>query len=169
MSNVPTPTPATPEAMTAFLDAARAAVPEAQVGPTARPRCIGLNPQTTATILNIVAAGEKVGTFSMVWMHEKKPETRPFIAEQVVLCDYDGTPKILVRTTGLELVAWRDIGPQHTAIDGPGVRDLAAWRPVHWRLWSAQLEQLGLKASEDMPICVERFQVLYPKVPTKVV
>ncbi|MDX2143667.1 MAG: ASCH domain-containing protein [Rhodospirillaceae bacterium] len=169
MSDIPKPTPAKPEAITAFLDACRAAMPHERIGAQARPRCIGLNAETAATILNIVAAGNKTGTFSLVWLHEKKPETRPYIAEQVVLCDYAGNPKILLRTTGLELVAWRDIGPGHTALDGPSMRDVTAWRKVHWQLWSGQLAAVGLTASEDMPVCVERFKVVYPKIPTTVI
>jgi uncharacterized protein YhfF len=167
MSDLPRPTPAKSEDIARFLDLCRGALPHERIGDHARPRCIGLNAETAAAILEIVAAGNKTGTFSLVWLHEKKPETRPYIAEQVVLCDYFGRPGILLVTTGLELVSWRDIGPQHTALDGPAMREVAAWRQVHWRLWSGQLAEVGLAASEDMPVCVERFRVVYPRVPTK--
>lgn len=168
MSNVPKPTPANPAALSAFLDTCRTALPNERIGSQVRPRCIGFGHESVNKILNIVASGNKTGTFSLVWLHEKKPETRPFIAEQVALCTYDGQPKILLQTTGLELTAWRDIGPQHTALDGPAMREVSAWREVHWKLWSGQLAEVGMQAVDDMPVCVERFRVAYPKIPSTV-
>jgi uncharacterized protein YhfF len=169
MSNTPKPTPATPAAISAFLDTCRAALPAERIGHQARPRCIGFGTESVNKILNIVASGNKTGTFSLVWMHEKKPETRPFIAELVALCTYDGIPKVLLETTRLDLTTWRDIGPEHTALDGPAMREVSAWREVHWKLWSGQLAEAGLQASDEMPVCVERFRVVYPKVPSTVV
>ena len=163
MSDVPRPTPATKEALNAFLADARAALPHENIGTAVRPRCIGFNAETANNILAVIASGEKTGTFSPVWMHEKKPETRPFIAELVALCDFSGAPKILVTTVRLDLVKWRDIGPQETAIDGPAVRALEIWKPMHWKLWTGQLAEFGIQSTEDMPVCVERFRVLYKK------
>lgn len=165
MSELPRPTPATPEALAAFLDTARKACPDEHIGAKARPRCIGFNHQTVNNILAVVQSGAKTGTFSPVWLHEKKPETRPTIAELMALCDYDGNPKILLQIVGLDLVKWRDIGSEHTKLDGPAVRALDVWKPMHWKLWSGQLAELGVTAAEDMPICVERFRVIYPKTP----
>ncbi|MBL8629756.1 MAG: ASCH domain-containing protein [Rhodospirillaceae bacterium] len=161
MSDVPKPTPPKVEALKEFLAAARRANPTEQIGDIARPRCIGFNADTANAILAVVASGEKTGTFSPVWMHEKKPETRPFIADLVALCDFAGTPKILVTTVRLDLVKWRNIGPEHTAIDGPAVRAVDVWKPMHWKLWTAQLSEFGIQSTEDMPVCVERFRVLY--------
>lgn len=155
------PTPASPEAIAAFLDAARKAVPGARISPVTRQKCIGGSPDIVERILAGVRAGDKTGTFSPVWLHDHKSETRPTIAENLVLCDFHGTPRILLTTTALEVVAWRDIGPQHTALDGPAIRALDVWRPMHWNLWKGQLAQFGVEATEDMPICVEKFSVLY--------
>ncbi|MBL8644446.1 MAG: ASCH domain-containing protein [Rhodospirillaceae bacterium] len=164
MSGAPKPTPASPAAIAAFLARARNVLPAEHIGETARYRCIGMNADTANLILNVIAAGDKVGTFSPVWLHEKKPETRPYIADLVALCDFAGVPKILVTTTRLDLVTWRDIGLEHTAIDGPSVRALEVWRPMHWKLWTAQLAEVGVTSDEDMPICVERFRVLHKEV-----
>jgi uncharacterized protein YhfF len=164
MSDVPKPTPPKVEALKAFLAEARAACPGEHIGDVVRPRCIGFNAQTADNILAVVASGDKVGTFSPVWMHEKKPETRPAIGELVALCSFSGEPKILVTTVRLDLVKWRDIGLEHTAIDGPAVRALDVWKPMHWKLWTGQLAEFGVQSTEDMPVCVERFRVLYKKL-----
>ncbi len=161
MSDVPRPTPAKVEALKDFLAAARKANPSEHIGDVVRPRCIGFNAETANTILSLVASGDKTGTFSAVWMHEKKPETRPFIADLVALCDFSGVPKILVTTTRLDLVKWHEISTEHTAIDGPSVRALDVWKPMHWKLWTGQLAEFGVQSTEDMPVCVERFRVLY--------
>ena len=45
--------------------------------------------------------------------------------------------------------------------DGPAIREVELWKAIHTDYWNAQLAQCGLKVSDDMPVYVERFELLY--------
>jgi uncharacterized protein YhfF len=146
-----------------FLDACAVAIPGLDAGPSQRIRCIGWNQETSETIAQLVIAGEKVGTFSLPWLYTTTPELRPHIGEHLILTTFDGTPKALLQTVGLELVTFKDIDASYTALDGPAVRDLDVWRDVHTKYWTGLLEPHGKSVEGDMPVVVERFVCVHPK------
>lgn len=145
-----------------FLAAATAAVPGLDPGSDQRTRCIGWDQETSETIVDLVIGGEKVGTFSLPWLHAKAPESKPEIGEYIIQTTFDGAPKALLQTVGLELLTFKDIDAKYTALDGPGVRDVDVWRGVHTKHWNNLLEPHGRKVEEDMPVVVEKFVCVYP-------
>ena len=147
----------------AFLDTCTAAVPGLNPGATQRIRCIGWDQETSETIAQLVVDGEKVGTFSLPWLHVQNPDLKPDIGEYIIQTTFDGEPKALLRTVGLELLTFKEISAAYTALDGPGVRDVDVWRGVHTKHWNGLLEPLGKTVEEDMPVVVERFVCVYPK------
>jgi uncharacterized protein YhfF len=40
------------------------------------------------------------------------------------------------------------------------MRDLAIWKPLHTRYWNGLLEPYGLTVSDEMPVWVEKFDLL---------
>jgi uncharacterized protein YhfF len=158
---MPATTP-TAAAVKNFLDQARTALPGAEISDGLRQRCIGWNSETSNRICDYVLVGEKVGTFSTPWLHKAHPSMKPDIGEYVLLHNYDGVPKALLQTRALKLLPFKRIDGTHTAIDGPGVRDLEAWRKVHIGYWNGLLEPLGKKVVDEMPVIVERFRCVYP-------
>jgi len=146
-----------------FLDACVAANPGLDAGPSQRIRCIGWDQETSETIVQLVIAGGKVGTFSLPWLHATNPDLKPEIGEYIIQTTFDGVPKALLQTTALELVTFKDIDESYTALDGPGVRDLKVWQGVHTKHWNGLLEPHGKTVEADMPVVVERFVCVYPK------
>lgn len=155
-------TPPTESALKAFLAECAAALPGTDVGPTPRNRCIGWDLETSETICGLVIAGEKTGTFSVPWLHASHPDTKPEIGDFVVLSNFGGEPRALLRTMALTLLTFGEIDASHTAMDGPGVRDLDVWRGVHTNYWNGLLKPLGREVVDDMPVIAERFACLYP-------
>jgi hypothetical protein len=45
-------------------------------------------------------------------------------------------------------------------VDGPPVRALAIWKPLHTRYWNGMLTPFGLQVTADMPVLVERLQLI---------
>jgi uncharacterized protein YhfF len=146
-----------------FLDVCAAAIPGLDAGPSQRIRCIGWDQETSETIVQLVIAGEKVGTFSLPWLHATNPDLKPEIGEYIIQTTFDGSPKALLRTVGLELLTYKGIDATYTALDGPAVRDLEVWQGVHTKHWNGLLEPHGKKVEPDMPVVVERFVCVYPK------
>ena len=156
------PTPPSANALDSFLGKCEAALPGTKVRQAYRTRCIGWNLETSTSICEHVAAGDKTGTFSLPWLHASLPDTKPDIGQFVVLSNYDGEPQALLRTMALTLVTFKDIDETHTALDGPSVRDLTVWRGIHTTYWNSLLEAIGKQVEDDMPVIVERFACVYP-------
>jgi len=148
-------------ALRAFYDAARAALPEAGLPADFDVRWIGLDADTTEAILALIAAGEKTGTYSLPWIIERSGRRPPAPGLPIVLVDIHGRPRLLVRLTRVEQVTFGAIDATHTALDGPPVRDLAVWKPMHTDHWNGLLAPFGLAVSEDMPVLVEAFELVY--------
>lgn len=146
-----------------FLDSCSSQIPSLDAGTTQRVRCIGWDQETSEAIAQLVVDGEKVGTFSLPWLHAQNPELKPEIGEYIIQTTFDGVPKALLRTVGLELLTFKNIDLSYTALDGPSVRDLEVWRDVHTKYWNTLLGELDKTVEDDMPVIVERFICIYPK------
>ncbi len=155
-------TPPSKSSLDQFMQDSNAALPDENGITPARIRCIGWNVETSNSICDHVVAREKIGTFSVPWLHESHPETKPNIGEFVVLADYEGVPRALLQVIALRLVKFKDIDETHTGLDGPSVRALDIWRPMHTKYWNGMLEELGKEVEAEMPVIVEEFVCRYP-------
>ncbi|MEO0997565.1 MAG: ASCH domain-containing protein [Pseudomonadota bacterium] len=122
----------------------------------------GSDPAMVDRILAAIAGGDKTGTFSLAWLHERGLAEPPVVGGYCAPVTAAGEPVQLLRTTGVETVPFDAIGPEHTALDGPAIRELPVWRDVHWAFFGNVLEAAGLAPSGEMPVVVERFEPVTP-------
>ena len=164
MSNLPTK-PAQPieNELANFWQSAKTAVPDGGLGDKYQVRWIGLDDQTTEQIFELIRSGDKTGTFTLPWLVEQTGDPTPRVGDAIILVAFDGTPKILLRLTGIEEVAFGDITEAHTAVDGSPVRALEVWKPLHTAYWNERLQPFGLGVCDEMPVLVEKFEMLYVK------
>lgn len=125
-----------------------------------RVRSIGGTPETTAVITKLILAGDKTGTFSSPLMYEGDRSITPVVGGYSVLLDETESPRAVLKTTGLMIVPFDQITESETAIDGPAVRPLDVWRPVHVRFFTGELAARGKEFVETMPVTVEQFEVV---------
>lgn len=144
-----------------FFAAAAAAVPG--LTPPFKVKRIGTSAEICERLLNLILAGEKTGTFTLPWLHGRHPDWIPATGQLMVYIDFSDRPRALIRQKKPEFTTYDAITDAHTACEGPGARDANAWRKIHWPYWTAQLKEYGLTPHPDMPVCVERFELLYPK------
>ncbi|MFW2406049.1 MAG: ASCH domain-containing protein [Gammaproteobacteria bacterium] len=145
----------------AFWEGARVALNGTDLTQSYQVRWIGLDDATTVQVIDLIRAGDKKGTFTLPWIVERTDQPNPAVGDTIILVDFDGHPRQLVRLTDIEQVAFGAITAAHTAIDGTPVRDLEIWIPLHTRYWNAMLEPHGLEVTQDMPVLVEGFELLY--------
>lgn len=124
-------------------------------------RCIGTTQEMNSTILGLIASGQKVGTFPLPRQLERMGEPLPKPGDFTIQLTLGGKPKLLVQTTSAEIIPFRAITAEHTAIDGPTVRALDVWRKVHIPYYTNILAAFGETFTEDISTCVERFTCLY--------
>ena len=124
-------------------------------------RSIGIDEETTVLIIDFIKEGEKVGTFSLPWLMESEKIPASHIGQPIILLSYDGKPEIVVQITDIEETTFGEIDYEVTKIDGPPVRDPEVWIPLHREYWNNILKPYGRSCTDDMPVIVERFKLVY--------
>lgn len=147
-------------ALDTFYDQAKTALSE-PLPDDYHVRWIGANHASTEAIMSHVISGAKTGTVSLPWVAEQQGLAAPKPGDCFILIHFDGTPALLMRLVKVETVAYKDIGPEHTVLDGPQVRAMDVWMPLHTRFFENLLKPYGLQVTDDMPIWFETFEVLY--------
>lgn len=111
-------------------------------------------------LLNHIINGQKTGTYELPWVYEGDENLTPVEGGYSVVTGSDGKPRVLLLTTSVKTLPYNQITEEETQYEGPNARSLQVWQQIHWPLWSRTLEQKGKTATEDMPVTVERFQVV---------
>lgn len=147
------------ELLDSFWQQAINAVPE--IARDHQVRSIGIDEETTDLIIEFIKTGEKKGTYSLPWLIEAEgyPKTNP--NTPIMLVSYDGIPKVVVQITGVYETTFGNISLNDTSLDGPPVRDLDVWIPLHTEYWNGLLSKHNLACTSDMPVLVERFKFIY--------
>ena len=94
-------------------------------------RSLGIDAETTTQILEYIKTRDKVATFSLPWVIEANgfPYSEP--GTSIVLCDYVGTPHLIVQLTDVRETTFGEIGYAESSLDGPPVQDPEVWIPLH--------------------------------------
>jgi uncharacterized protein YhfF len=150
-----------PSALDAFWANACARVPQLAGASGYQVRWIGLDAASTQAILELIRARDKTGTFTLHWIPELTDQPVPRVGDCVVLIDYDGCPKLLVRLTGVHTRTFGAVTAADIAVDGSPVRELATWKALHTAYWNAMLAPFGREVGDEMPFWVEPFELLY--------
>ena len=120
-------------------------------------RSLGIDAETTTQILEYIKTRNKVATFSLPWVIEANgfPYSEP--GTPIVLCDYVGTPHLIVRLTDVRETTFGDISYAESSLDGPPVQDPEVWIPLHRQYWNGLLAAYGRECTDDMPVLIEPF------------
>ena len=113
-------------------------------------RRLGDDPAICSLILDLVRSGQKTGTFALAEEFTTAGEALPAVGEYLVLTDFDGPAGCIVQLTEVTTKPFADITVEDIACEGPGLRNLAAWRELHWGYWGRLLERLGRSPRPDM-------------------
>ncbi|MDH3511248.1 MAG: ASCH domain-containing protein [Gammaproteobacteria bacterium] len=156
---------ARPDAATleAFWQAARQQLSNAGLPNDYEVRWIGLDAESTTEILELIRAGDKTGTFTLPWIVARTDQPTPQVGAAIILIDFDGQPTLLIRLTEIVEVPFGEITAEHTAVDGTPVRSLSVWKPMHTQYWNAMLSPFAMTVDDDMPVWIEKFELLYPE------
>ena len=125
-------------------------------------RSIGIDEETTGLIINFIKTGEKVGTFSLPWVMTAENLPMSYKGLPIILLSFDGKPELVVQLTKVFETSFGEIDSGVTCIDGPPVRDPDVWIPLHQNYWNGMLAEYDKVCSDDMPVLVEKFKLVYP-------
>lgn len=124
---------------------------------------LGDHQQLADDLLQLVLAGVKTGTSSLlaeyVWENEKPPS----IGVHTIFCDGRGEPAVIVRTVGLQICRFDEVTEEFASSEGEGDRSLAHWRAEHHKFWQRIAESAGQRFSTDMEVLCESFVKVWPR------
>ena len=125
-----------------------------------RVRNFGDDPQMADRLLDLILRGEKTVTFPTPWLYDGNRNATPVVGGYTVVTSATGNPKALLRTISARTLPFNEVTEADTRYEGPGARPLEAWREIHWAAYSAGLRDSGRRPSQDMPVTVERFELV---------
>ena len=143
----------------AFWQQAIKAVPE--IARDHQVRSIGIDEETTDLIIEFIKTGEKIGTYSLPWLMEAEGHPKAMPDTPIILVSYDGIPKVVVQITSVYETTFGEISLNDTLLDGPPVRSLDVWIPLHTDYWNGLLSKYKRACTDDMPVLVEKFKFVY--------
>ena len=118
----------------------------------------GSSAEEADELLQLVLDGAKTATASALWDYEAEGETLPEVGSLSILLDGRGHPRALISTTDVEVLPFDEVDEEHARLEGEGDRSLGHWRAAHERFFR---ETSGRGFESDMPVVLERFEVVY--------
>ncbi len=109
----------------------------------------------------LVLAGVKTATCSLLWEHAFDGEKIPVAGERSIITNGEGLPLCVIETVAVEIKPYCEIDETFAWAEGEGDRSLSYWREVHWRFFSKVCRRIGREIDETMPLVCERFRVIY--------
>jgi uncharacterized protein YhfF len=125
-----------------------------------RVRYLGDTPAMASRLLALVQTGEKSITFSTPRLYRDDRNLTPKRGSFTVLTDFEGRPGALLRTSWVRIKPFSKVSERESRYEGKPVRPIAAWRKVHWEFFTRTLAPFGEQPSEDLPVSIEKFELL---------
>ncbi|MBN3810331.1 ASCH domain-containing protein [Paraburkholderia sp. Ac-20347] len=119
------------------------------------------------SLIDLIVAGTKRATSSLLWSWDFDNETLPRTGDVEIVLDWQGSPALILRTTRVDITPFDCVTADFAASEGEGDLSLTYWQNEHWRFFSEECRRIGRAADETMPIVCERFEVLHALTPTQ--
>ncbi|MBB3003602.1 MAG: ASCH domain-containing protein [Paraburkholderia tropica] len=119
------------------------------------------------SLIDLIVAGAKRATSSLLWSWHFDNETPPRTGDVEIVLDWQGAPALIRRTTQVDITPFDCVAADFAAGEGEGDLSLAYWRNEHWRFFSEECRRIGRVAEKTMPVVCERFEVLRALTPTQ--
>ncbi|MBN2384792.1 ASCH domain-containing protein [bacterium] len=121
------------------------------------------NEQDANELGDLVKAGIKTATCSLVWAYEADKEQLPTVGDRSIITNWQGEPLCIIEITEVQIKAFNDVDDRFAFDEGEGDRSLASWREAHWNVFSRECTSIGREPSETMLLLCERFRVIFLK------
>ena len=123
----------------------------------------GDNPELADELLELVLAGKKTGTATLVIELEREGWKMPEVGDYNVILDGEGKAAGIIKTTSVVVKPFNEVEEAFAYSEGEGDRTLGSWRRGHWKFWTRRGEKLGFVMKEDLQVICENFELVLPK------
>ncbi|MEJ0091195.1 MAG: ASCH domain-containing protein [Limisphaerales bacterium] len=119
------------------------------------------NEQGALELAQLVLAGVKRGTASLVWTYKHDQKRPPWPGCLSVMTDWHGTPLCIIETRKIEIVPFEEVTAEFAAIEGEGDKSLRYWSEGHWNYFTRECKRIGKIPDRRMPVFCEQFEVVF--------
>jgi uncharacterized protein YhfF len=120
----------------------------------------GDSPALADELLALVLAGHKTATSGLAAEYEAEGAALPRPGDVACVLDGAGRPACTIRTTHVEVKAFRDVDAAFARAEGEGDRSLSGWRDGHRRYFTRRCDALGIPFDEDLMVVCEHFELV---------
>lgn len=114
----------------------------------------GDGPEMCQHLIALVRKGKKRATSAALADFEDDPDSMPLVGRCDIAANWDGTPALVIRTTGLEEIRFCDVTEEMARAEGEG-ETLLDWRKAH----KAYFKRNG-EYDPEMMLLFEYFEVV---------
>ena len=119
------------------------------------------NEKDANALLELVLAGTKRGTASLVEAYERDGDELPVPGDLSIITDWSGIPHYIIETLHVIRCPYSEVTEEMAAIEGEGDKSLAYWRRAHQWFFGEELREWGREFSPDVEVLFEEFRVIY--------
>ncbi|HEX6012109.1 MAG TPA: ASCH domain-containing protein [Geminicoccaceae bacterium] len=125
----------------------------------------GDSPALQDELVALVLHGPKRATAMLLLEHEVGGDPMPAEGGYGVVLDGAGRPRCVIRSTEVRVVPFREVDAAFAHDEGEGDRTLQSWRDNHRSYFERACARLGHTFTEDLPVVLERFGVVWAPAP----
>ncbi|MEG3655960.1 ASCH domain-containing protein [Arenibacter palladensis] len=103
---------------------------------------------------------KNAASFSLLGLQHRK-EPLPKVGAFMILTDWNGKAKCIVRTTAVKLKPFFSITKEYVQIDGLGDKSLEYWKKYHWDYFSRELAPFNRVPRDSMIVVCVEFEKVY--------
>jgi uncharacterized protein YhfF len=121
----------------------------------------GFTPTDACEIAELVLAGSKTATGSLLWSYEFDGKPLPRAADYWIVTNGGDNPVCVVRTTEVRIVPFDEVTADYARDGGEGDLSLESWRRIYWQLIVSECARIRCRPSAKAPLVMEWFRVVY--------
>lgn len=103
---------------------------------------------------------KNAASFSLLGLQHRN-EPLPKIGAFMILTDWNGKAKCIVRTTAVKLKPFFSITKEYVQLDGLGDKSLEYWKKYHWDYFSRELGPFNRVPRDSMIVVCVEFEKVY--------
>lgn len=128
-----------------------------------KPKVIHLydNPKDANKNLRLILSGKKRAiTHSLIGMQQRQ-ERLPKIGDFVIITDWKGKAKCIVRTVAVRIAPFFTIRESYAKLEGNGSLD--KWKKWYWDYYTREFQEFGRQPRESMIVVCQIFEKVYQR------
>jgi uncharacterized protein YhfF len=121
----------------------------------------GFTPADAREIAQLVLAGTKIATGSVLWASQADGKPIPKAGDFSIVTVGGDDPVCVIETTEIRTIPFDEVTADYAWDGGEGDRSLASWREMYWKYIERECQRLAMEPIAKTPLLMERFRLVY--------